>query len=569
MFFDSLTAAAMADELRNRVLGGRVQRAVMVNQWSLGLEIYSDQRYQLLASSNPRHPRLYLVDFKLRRGVEGTSPILLLVRKHLIGARLVRIEHPEMERVLHLVFAGPEGETLMIQELIDRRANTILVQSGRVLEALQRVGPELNRFRTVLPGQPYCPPPPQNKLDPTDVTELRIRRMLEAAEPGQPAWRMLVDNVAGVSPLFAREVIFQASGNATTLVGDCTRIGPLLDAFQEGLIPYWEHEWQPSIVLDDTGVVTAFAPYPLSHLGDPVLIPSISEALGRYYGLLLGADPYQTAKKPLEEAVDRARRRLARKRASLVRQAPAQEVLEEQRQKGELILAYSSQITPGQQEFRAQYTPEGPMLVIRLDPKLTPVVNAQRYFRAYEKSKRAVADVPKRLRATDLEISYLEQLATDLELATNWPEIDQVREALSAAKLLRGPPSTRPQGAASGPLRVVSDDGLIILVGRNSHHNEEITFRRAAPDDLWLHARGVPGGHVLIKSGGRPVPERSVHLAAQLAAGHSAARFETNVAVDIVVRKRVKRVGGNRGTPGMVTYRGEETIRVTPKRSTE
>jgi predicted ribosome quality control (RQC) complex YloA/Tae2 family protein len=231
-----------------------------------------------------------------------------------------------------------------------------------------------------------------------------------------------------------------------------------------------------------------------------------------------------------------------------------------------LILAYSSTIARGQTELQAQYDPDGPPLVIALDPKLPPVANAQAYFREYEKSKRAAADVPERLAAAARETAYLDQLATDLELATNWPEINEVREALSAAGFLKEPPPARPRGGASRPLRVVSEDGLVILVGRNSRQNEEVTFRRAAPDDLWLHARGVPGGHVVVKSGGRPVPERTLQHAARLAAGYSAARDEIDVPVDVIARKRVRRLKGSHARPGMVTYTAAETLRVKPER---
>jgi len=567
LYFDSLTTAAVADELRQKVMGGRVQRIVQVDPLSLGLEIFADGvRRQLLASADPQYPRFYLADYKLRRGVETVSPLLLLARKHLDGARLTRVEHPPFERLLQLTFLGREGETALLMELIERRANLILLQGGRILDAVQRVGPEMNRYRTVLPGQPYTPPPPQPKLDPTDVTELRLRQLLKEAEPKRPVWRILVGGIAGVSPLFAREVVYRAAGDAQTPAAACDRITPLLDAFLEALIPYWEHKWQPGVIVEPDGRVVAFAPYPLTHLGQPEPAGSISAALGRYYRPLLGTGPYQAAKIPLQKAIQKAHRRVRRKRDSLALQSPDPAALETLRQSGELILAYSSAIVPGQTELQAQYDPDGPPLVIELNPKLPPVANAQIYFRKYGKGKRAAADAPKRLAVADLEIAYLDQLETDLELATNWPEIDEAREALAAAGFLKERPPARPRGSASGPLRIVSDDGLVILVGRNSRQNEIVTFKRAAPDDLWLHARGAPGGHVVIKSGGRPVPERTLQQAARLAAGYSAARDETDVLVAIVKRKRVRRVKGGKAKPGMVSYSGEKTLRVRPER---
>jgi predicted ribosome quality control (RQC) complex YloA/Tae2 family protein len=565
MYFDSLTTAAVADELREKTVGGRVQRIVQVDPLTLGLEIFgSGVRHQLLASADPQYPRLYLVSYRLRRGVESVTPLLQLARRYLRGARLTRVEHPPFERLLSLAFSGPEGEVTLQLELIERRANLILMRGNQILDAAQRVGPDMNRYRTVLPGQLYTPPPAQPKLDPTDVTELALRQLLAAAEPSQLIWRALVAGVAGISPLFAREVAFRATGDVKTPTHACDRVAPLLDALLDALIPYWEHDWQPSVSLGPGGRVTAFAPYPLTHLGQPEPVDSTSLALERYHQSIFGTTPYQAAKAPLLEAIERALQRTGRRRDALLRQAPDRSTLEDLRKKGELILAYSSSISPDQTELQAQYDIDGPPLVVALDPKLSPVANAQAYFREYEKGKRAAADVPGRLATADLEIAYLNQLAADLELAENWPEIDEVGEALSAAGFLTGPPPARPRGRAAGPLRVISEDGMTILIGRNSRQNEEVTFRRASPDDLWLHARGVPGGHVLIKSGGRPVAERTLRQAARLAAWYSAGRSEGDVPVDVVSRKQVRRVAGGKARPGMVTYRGEETLRVEP-----
>jgi len=567
MYFDSLTTAAVADEVREKALGGRVQRIVQVDSLSLGIEIFAaGVRHQLLASANPQHPRLYLVNYRLRRGAEIVTPLLLLARNKLQGARLVRVEQPPFERLLYLTFSGLEGETVLLMELIERRANLILLQGERILDAIQRVGPEMNRYRTVQPGKPYTAPPPQPKLDPTDITEIRLRQLVAEAQAGRPIWRALVGGIAGISPLFAREVVFRATGDSQTPISECDRISPLLNAFLDALTPYWEHEWQPGAILGPDGRVVAFAPYQLTHLGRPEPAESISVAAGRYYRPLLGTTPYRAAKIPLQGAIQSARRRLVRKRNSLARQAPDPAALETLRQKGELILAYSPTINPQQTEMQAQYDPEGSPLLIALDPKLSPVANAKAYFQKYEKGKRAAANVPGRLAAADLEMTYLDQLATDLELAANWPEIDEVREALSAAGFLKEPPPARPRGGASKPLRIVSEDGIVILVGRNSRQNEEVTFKLARPDDLWLHARGVSGGHIIIKSGGRSVPERTLQQAAQLAARYSAAGDEIDVPVDVVTRKWVRRVKGGKTKPGMVQYSKEKTIRARPER---
>lgn len=563
MYFDSLTIAAVVDELKQKILDGRVQRTVQVDSSSLGLEIYAGGvRQQLLASANPQHPRLYLMDFKLRRGVEKPAPILLLARKYLDGARLVHIEQPPFERMVLFDFTGPEGDTTLLAELIERRANVILLQGERILDAIQRVEAGMNRFRTIQPNQTYRMPPPQAKLDPTDVTELALRELLNGSEPDQPAWKCLVEHIAGISPLFARELVYRVTGNAKSPAGEISRITPLLDAYEEAMTACWEHEWDPCVIEEAGGKVTAFAPYPLTHLGRPARCESMSQALALYYESLLKNTAYQAAKAPLEKTISKVRQRIERKRAALERQSPDPEVIEANRKKGELILAYSSTITPGQKILQAQYDPDGPLLEIELDPRETPVANAKSYFHTYEKARRAAGELPAQFALVDMEIAYLDQLETDLALAENWPEIDEVKAALGAAGYM--PQKSRPKGSQTGPLRVVSDDGVVILVGRNSRQNEVVTFERSSPDDLWLHARGVPGGHVVIKCAGGKPSTRTLELAAQLAASQSAAREEKQVLVDVVSRNRVKRLRGSQIRPGMVTYSGEETIQVRP-----
>jgi predicted ribosome quality control (RQC) complex YloA/Tae2 family protein len=170
--------------------------------------------------------------------------------------------------------------------------------------------------------------------------------------------------------------------------------------------------------------------------------------------------------------------------------------------------------------------------------------------------------VPQLVAATQHELDYLNQLESDLELATNWPEIGEVQDALQTNGYWRGAPARQPGGGKSGPLKVI-EDGFVIWVGRNSRQNDNVTFDKGGPVDLWLHARGVPGAHVIIKSGAGDVPEKVLRRAGEIAAYYSKARGEGRVLVDVTRRKHVRKIKG--GKPGMVTYRNESPIEVTPR----
>ena len=562
MYFDALTMAAVADELRAHILGGRVQKILLPDDLSIGMEVYAHgERRYLLASAHPEHARLHLAGGKLRRGVERPTPLLLLLRKYVRGGRIVAIEQPPFERVLHIGVQHPAGNTTLIVEVMGRYSNIVLVaEEGLILECVKRVGPKMSRYRSILPRHLYVPPPPQSKLDPTDVTELRLRDILADASTESPLWKALVEGIRGVSPLMAREVVYRAMGEAEATVSQVASISPLLEAFQEMLMPVWEHRWQPSIVKKDERLV-AFAPYPLTQYGDWEEVGSISQAVEAYYGQMVGEGAYAAAKRGAREAILRARERVRRKREALERAMVSQAQVEELRRQGEMILAYAHRVEPGQREMAVLVGADEPPLLIELDPTLSPVENAQRYFGRYKKAKSAAGEIPALLQRAELEMRYLDQLETDLDLAANRPEIREVEASLAEAGYIREKRGRRKVGR-SQPLAVNSQDGLLILVGKNSRQNEEVTFRRAAPHDLWLHVRGAPGAHVIVKTGGREVPEATLRQAAQLAAYYSQARGSTRVDVAYTERRYVRPIKG--AGPGLVTYAQEKTIRVVP-----
>jgi predicted ribosome quality control (RQC) complex YloA/Tae2 family protein len=370
-----------------------------------------------------------------------------------------------------------------------------------------------------------------------------------------------VRKLSGFSPLLAREVVYRATGRANTRTAD-TSAYTLLEEIETILMPVWERNWQPCVAEDAGGSLKAFAPYPLTHLENFRPVESISEAVETFYGAIVGVDPYQAAKEPVRAALEDAQDRLRHKLNSLESSQTNPAEIDRLRKSGELILAYQYNIEPGQQTLTAAYEVDGPELDIKLDPTLSPVANAQRYFKRYEKAKSAGEDVPKLVRAAKREAAFLEQLALDLELAASWPEVDEVREALEEHGFARGPRQARPKGGKPSPLRITTDDGFIIWVGRNARQNDEVTFSRGGPEDLWLHVRGAAGAHVIVKHDGRQIPAAVIEQAAALAARYSPMRGEARVLVDVTQRKHVRKIRG--GKPGMVTYRNEEPVEVAP-----
>lgn len=572
MYYDALTLTAMRDELAELLMHGRVQKVVQPAPLVVGLEVYAGRRYPLLLSAEPQAPGVYLMESVQRRGTETPSPLFLLLAKYARGARITAIEQPPLERVLSFALEGEHGPVRLLCEIMGRYSNVILVdRDGLVMDAIKRIPPSLNRYRSTLPHQPYVPPPPQHKDDPHLLTEERLNT-LAAQSPEKPLWQMLVARVTGVSPLVAREVAFRATGSLEPslplMPGQSER---LLQALGELMDLPRSHAWAPSVAFDGQGVLRGpmtYAPYELTHLPDHQPFARISDAILRVWEARQSLDAYRQVRLRLhaliQEQMVRQRARLASLRRALV---PSEQT-ESLRERADAILALAWSIQPGQNELVADPEALGKggdgqqgALRIALDPALSPSENAEKLYREYRKQQAAARAVPALIQRAELDLRYLGQLASDVDLAENRPQLDAVESELHQAGWAPG--RRAPKVAAKlAPLSVRAADGTLILVGRNSRENEAITFDRAAADDLWLHAHGVPGAHVVIKCGGAAVGETVLLQAARLAAHYSAARREARVHVDMVLRRHVRRVPG--GRPGMVTYSHESTLLVDP-----
>ena len=565
---DSITLTAITRELTETLVGGRVQAVVQPDEHSLALDVFSQgQRHWLLLDASKQHARVHLLSEKARRGLETDSPFLLLARKYLRGARLNDIDQPGWERILHLRFDHPEaGRSTLVGEIMGRWSNLLLLgPNDDILEAMQRFGPGQNRYRTILPGKAYSPPPPQRNKQPIDLVTLPdIERLFNQTPAQEPLWRVLLRDVTGVSPLAAREIVYRATGDVQAGV---SHPNALPQTFFDALIWFrnlpQQGGWSPTIALDPiTAAPAAFAPYQLSHLGQLAYYPSISQAAAIFYESAIGADNYAGRRKQVQALLNEARKKLVGRRISLGKQSVSSDEVDELRSNGEWILAYAWQTQPGDTSVSAD-TGDG-VLQIPLDSTLSASENAQAYFARYRKAKKAAAKIPKLLAVVDRDLSYLDQLQTDLDLADNAPQIEELREALLATGLVsdsRG--KRRSPIQRSQPLRLQSTDGFTVIIGRNALQNERVTWKLAQPEDTWLHAQRVPGSHVVIKTDGREVPWRTLEQAAAWAAYHSKAQNDTKVSVIHTQRRHLRRFKGAR--PGQVRVLQSKMITVRPQ----
>ena len=567
---DAITLAAVRRELEETLTGGRVQTVLQPDASSLALEIFRDgQRRWLLLSADVRAPRVHLLAERARRGVEKDSPFLLLARKRLRGARLARIIQPGWERLLYHVFRHPAyGVATLAAEVMGRWSNLALNDGqGDVLASLRHFEPNERARRIVRPGHPYQPPPPQRGKLPLDIVrEEDAARLLHQTPAGVPLWKALAGSLAGLGPLAARELVHRATGDAQADVTH-PNLSPeslmtALDWFRS--LPQ-QGGWAPTIALDEEDRPVAFAPYALTHLGRLRYEASISEAAQIYYGAMLGADSYAGRRRQVMALIDEARKKLLARRASLGDQAVGEEDVARLRSYGEWILAYAWKIRPGDAELLAETGEE--TLRIPLDPTLSPSENAQAYFARYRKAKRAAENVPQLLAQADRDLAWLEQLASDAGLADNAPQLEEIRATLLASGLVTEPKGKRARLPRAHPIRVTTPEGCEVIIGRNAVQNERVTWKIAGPEDIWLHAQGVPGSHVVIRAEGGDVPEEVILRAAGWAAWRSQACRDANVPVIVTRRKHLRKIRS--GRPGQVRVLQHRTVMARPEKPPE
>ena len=566
MSFDTFALAAMASELRSVVLNGRVQRVVQINSLTYGFEIYVHPiRHYLILSVEPQAPRLHLTQKKARRGTGNDTPLMLVLRKYMRGAILNAIEQPPYERILNFHFDSfHTGPVLLAAEMLGTRSNLVLVAPDDIILGVARLPKAHQRnVRILLPNNIYKPPPPQNKRTPAELNEFVLRQELAEASPQLGLARLLPNTLVGISPLLAREITYRATGDIATTVSQITSLTPIITSLEELFDRLKTDTWQPTLAFDEDGFVKTFAAYPLRHFAHTEAAETMSAVVECYFAK--AAAGYAAAKAPLAEAIAAARQKLDRRRERLEEDAEAQADPTLLKDKGEAILANTYQLEPGQESLIVDWPGRNAPLKIALDPALSASANAQNYFNRYRKAQRASEEIPNQLKKIALEERYLEQLEQDLEMADDRPEIDAVALALSEVGHYRARASRKKQQkrASTRYLRLTAPDGARIWVGKNALQNAYLTFTRASAEDLWLHARDVPGAHVIIPTAEGLPSEEDVFWAASIAAYYSRARHDTSVEVDVTIKKYVRAIKG--ATPGLVTYRNETTLRVAPE----
>ncbi|HGQ2814408.1 TPA: Rqc2 family fibronectin-binding protein PavA [Streptococcus pneumoniae] len=540
MSFDGFFLHHIVEELRSELVNGRIQKINQPFEQELVLQIRSNrQSHRLLLSAHPVFGRIQLTQTTFENPAQPSTFIMVL-RKYLQGALIESIEQVENDRIVEITVSnkneiGDHIQATLIIEIMGKHSNILLVDksSHKILEVIKHVGFSQNSYRTLLPGSTYIAPPSTESLNPFTIKDEKLFEILQTQE-------LTAKNL---------QSLFQGLGRDTANELERILVSEKLSAFRN----FFNQETKPCLT------ETSFSPVPFANqVGEP--FANLSDLLDTYYKDKAERD---RVKQQASELIRRVENELQKNRHKLKKQEKellATDNAEEFRQKGELLTTFLHQVPNDQDQVILDNYYTNQPIMIALDKALTPNQNAQRYFKRYQKLKEAVKYLTDLIEETKATILYLESVETVLNQA-GLEEIAEIREELIQTSFIRRRQREKIQKRKKLEQYLASDGKTIIYVGRNNLQNEELTFKMARKEELWFHAKDIPGSHVVIS--GNLDPSDAVKTdAAELAAYFSQGRLSNLVQVDMIEVKKLNKPTG--GKPGFVTYTGQKTLRVTP-----
>ena len=577
MPFDGFTINAICHELDQQLKDARIDKIYQPERDEIVMSVRTptEGTVRLLLSANARWARIHLSS---ERRPNPTSPpsFCMLLRKYLEGGKIKEVRQAGFERIVHLTiealdeFRDWKPRQLVI-ELMGKHSNIILVnpENGTIIDAIKRYGSEVSSYREVFPGREYLIPPDQGKVNPLTLDlEQFASGMWGGTAPTLS--QSLFNLCSGVSPYAARELCQQAQLDPNMPVEQCGEyefqilLDAVLSQINKGANPPC-----PTFVIYKGRQVVDFTPLP--PVTDSVqLFPSANQAADHFYQAKMSQLRLESMQSNLIRTIkgwmDKAQRKRFFQEGDLLKAHEKEQL----KTWGELLTAYAHQLQKGDTEAHLEDFNTGQEITIELDPRLTPIGNAQKYYKAYHKSRSTIKHLQTYLEQTTAEIEYLDSVILAISQAEDLNQLDEIVEELEKGGYLkerRAKGKEKVRRPKSSPRRYLSSDGLEILVGRNNRQNDQLTLKTAHRDDLWLHTRQIPGAHVIFRlprtlTSIDEVPQNSLEEAALLAAYYSKARQDQKVPVDYTFRSNVRKPGGAK--PGMVIYDNHWTLYTNP-----
>ena len=559
MAFDGILMTMVKKELKTKLLGAKVNQIYQPARDELVFAFRTPDGVKKLLIRLSDSPRVHLSACSIEN--PPVPPMMcMLLRKRLGGARLCDVVQPQNERVLCLCFdalneIGDRESLHLYIEIMGRYSNAILTDgSDNVIDSIKRIDFSESEERVLLPKLPYTLPPMQDKLWIEEASAAGIcRRIIELGGDD----RAILNTIQGISPMIARELAFRAEAEGLDAV-----IEELKSAVESGM-------GQPTLVYKTDGSPMDFCFMDIRQYIGALEVrhfESYAELLDTFF-----SDRDRIARmraksadlnKLLSNTVDRLSRKINLQKADLKKCADREQL----RVKGDLLQANLYRIDRGASAVTVEnfYDENNAPITIRLNPAITPAMNAQRFYKEYNKAKTRETMLTAQIEKASDELQYIESVQDALSRCETEAELSAIRAELREQGYLRAPKNApKRKDKPLPPIEYKSSDGFRILVGRNNVQNDQLTLRTARKSDIWLHTKNIHGTHVIIETDGKPVSDTAIIEAAQIAAAHSKAKDSSQVPVDYTAVKNVSKPAGAK--PGKVIYVNYKTVYVTPK----
>ncbi len=578
MAFDGITVSNIAAELDCTLSGGRIYKIYQPENDELNIVVKTiDEQsgkkdtFRLLLSASASLPLVYLT--KESKENPMTAPnFCMLLRKHIGNGRINRIYQVGLERILvieisHLDEMGDMRDKRLIIEIMGKHSNIIFVdEDNTIIDSIKHIGAQISSVREVLPGREYVFPPAQDKLSPFEVDrETFLQRIL-----GQPlpTAKAIYSGITGFSAVTGQELCFRcgvdgAAATASLREEQKTALWTAFGALRDDII---NRRYMPAIYMD-ADVPKEFASVPLTMYGDLMRkdYETISEVLYSYYAMKDTVTRIRQKSSDLRRIVSTAIERVSKKYDLQRKQLADTDKREKYRIYGELLNTYGYQIKPGTKSYKTINYYDGSEVTIPLDDTISPLENAKKFFAKYNKLKRTYEALSVLVTESESELNYLLSVQNALAIAMTEADLRDIKSELTMAGYIRQKHTAGKlhKTAKSKPMHFISSDGFHMYVGKNNLQNDELSFKFANGNDLWFHAKKMPGSHVIVKLNGQEdVPDRTYEEAGRLAAYYSSGRDNPKVEIDYTRRMQLKKPAGAK--PGFVIYHTNYSMISTP-----
>ena len=569
MAFDGIVVANLVCELNKTILNSKISKIAQPETDELLFTLKGQNgQFRLAMSASASLPFLYLT--KQNKPSPLTAPnFCMVLRKHIANGRIIGITQPDLERIIqfeieHLDELGDLCHKKLIIELMGKHSNIIFCkEDGTIIDSIKHVSAQISSVREVLPGRMYFIPDTTHKKNPLTVSQEDFLQTV--CEKPEPIAKAIYTSYTGISPSIANEICFRAGVDGDFSMSSLHEDEKLhlFHNFDWFMTDIKEEHFSPNIMYKGKEPVE-FASLPYTSYEEYTVTnyDSISEVLETYYASRNIYTRIRQKSSDLRRIVTTALERNRKKFLLQQKQLKDTEKREKYRIYGELLNTYGYHLESGAKKLEAlnYYTNE--MITIPLDDQLSASENAKKYFDRYGKLKRTYEALTTLIEETKDEITHLESIATALDIAVSEDDLVQIKEELIEFGYIRKKRGDKKAKIKSKPFHYISSDGFHIYVGKNNYQNDELTFKFATGNDWWFHAKGMPGSHVIVKTEGKELPDRTFEEAGRLAGFYSKGRDNDKVEIDYVQKKNVKKP--NKSAPGFVVYYTNYSLTIQP-----